>query len=157
MDTTQKGNLEPARSMRAALLIGIGIMAALDEIIFHQFLGWHHFYDRSTTEVGLLTDGLLHSAELVAIVAGFFLFSDLRRRHSFVPLRGWAGFFIGAGGFQLFDGIVDHKLLRVHQVRYNVDILPYDLAWNGAALILLIIGLVLLRRAKATERSGTVA
>ena len=141
--------------MRATLLIGIGIMAAVDEIIFHQLLGWHHFYDLSTPEIGLLTDGLLHSAELVAIVAGFFLLADLKRRHSFVPRRGWAGFFIGAGGFQLFDGIVDHKLLRVHQIRYGVDVLPYDLAWNGAALVLLSIGIVLLRRARATERGST--
>ncbi len=141
--------------MRATLLIGIGIMAAVDEIIFHQLLGWHHFYDLSTPEIGLLTDGLLHSAELVAIVAGFFMLADLRRQHSFVPMRGWAGFFIGAGGFQLFDGIVDHKLLRVHQIRYDVDVLPYDLAWNIGALILLIIGIVLVRRAKATERSRT--
>ncbi|CAM3665156.1 DUF2243 domain-containing protein [Pontibacter korlensis] len=138
--------------MRAALLIGVGMMAAIDEIIFHQLLSWHHFYDRSTPEIGLLTDGLLHAAELIAIVAGFFMFSDVRRQQALVPLRAWAGFFIGLGGFQLFDGIVDHKVLRLHQVRYGVDnILPYDLAWNLAGLLLLIIGLVLLRKSKAAS------
>src|SRR5690606_39687547 len=34
-------------SMRATILIGIGVMAAVDEIVFHQLLGWHHFYDAS--------------------------------------------------------------------------------------------------------------
>jgi uncharacterized membrane protein len=65
-------------------MIGVGVMAAVDEIIFHQILGWHHFYDRSTTEVALLSDGLLHATELIVIVAGFFLFADLRRRQAWL-------------------------------------------------------------------------
>jgi uncharacterized membrane protein len=28
---------------------------------------------------------------------------------------------LGLGAFQVFDGIVDHKLLQLHQVRYGVD------------------------------------
>lgn len=140
---------EPKRSLWAAVLIGVGIMAAVDEIIFHQILAWHHFYDQATLEIGLLTDGLLHAAELVAIVGGFFLFADLRRRQTLVPLWAWAGFFLGAGGFQLFDGIVDHKVLRLHQIRYGVDLLPYDLLWNAAAILLLVIGIILVQRARS--------
>lgn len=136
------------RTFRATLLIGAAVMAAVDEIVFHQILGWHHFYDHSTTQVALLTDGLLHAAELVALVAGFFLFADARRTGGFSPQLGWAGFFLGAGAFQLFDGIVDHKLLRLHQIRYGVDLLPYDIAWNLAALALLVIGAVMWRRAR---------
>ncbi len=40
----------------------------------------------------------------------------------------------------MFDGIVDHKVLRVHQVRYGVDVTPYDWAWNLAGLLLLLVG-----------------
>lgn len=133
-------------SFRSGLLIGIGIMAGVDEIIFHQLLGWHHFYDRSTPNIGLLTDGLLHAAELIIIVAGFFMLADVKRQQAFITIKAWAGFFIGAGSFQLFDGIVDHKVLRLHQIRYNVELLPYDLAWNIFGLALLIIGFILLRR-----------
>jgi hypothetical protein len=32
-------------------LVGVGVMAALDELVFHQILAWHHFYDRSTSAV----------------------------------------------------------------------------------------------------------
>lgn len=35
-------------STLVGVLIGIAIMAAVDEIVFHQLLAWHHFYDRST-------------------------------------------------------------------------------------------------------------
>ncbi len=136
------------RSLWAAALVGIGIMAGVDEIIFHQVLGWHHFYDLSTPALGLLSDGLLHSAELIAIVAGFFMLMDLRRQGTLDAGRAWAAGFLGAGGFQLFDGIIDHKLLRVHQIRYDVPLLPYDLAWNASALLLIGIGLLLLRCAR---------
>ncbi|TLX61892.1 DUF2243 domain-containing protein [Stutzerimonas nosocomialis] len=138
----------PRRSMLAAALIGIGLMAAVDEILFHQILAWHHFFDRYTPAVGLLSDGLLHAAEVILLVAGFFLYADLQRSGQLVRSHAWAGLFLGMGGFQLFDGLVNHKLLRLHQVRYVDPLLPYDLAWNGAALLLLVTGLVLLRRAR---------
>jgi len=157
------GPTEPAppphdtrRSLGAGVVIGVGVMAAVDEIVFHQLLGWHHFYDRSTSEVALLSDGVLHAVELVLLVGGFFLVADLQRRRALA--RGFlrAGLLIGAGGFQLFDGLVDHKVLRVHQVRYGVEPLPYDLAWNGFGALVLVAGLVLLRRARrrAGRRAG---
>ena len=55
------------------------------------------------------------------------------------------------GGFQLFDGIVDHKILGLHQVRYVDNLLMYDLGWNLAGLLLLAIGYWLLRRARRGE------
>jgi uncharacterized membrane protein len=140
--------------MTAAILIGIGIMAAVDEIIFHQVLAWHHFFDLSTPAIGLMSDGLLHSAELIVIVAGFFMFAQLRRRNSLAPLQAWAGLFLGLGGFQLLDGLVSHKLLRIHQIRYVENILPYDLAWNVFALVLLAVGVVLAARGRRQARTG---
>ncbi|MER6347872.1 DUF2243 domain-containing protein [Streptomyces sp. NPDC001595] len=137
----------PRRSLVVCAVIGAAVMAAVDEIVFHQLLHWHHFYDRSTLGTGLLTDGLLHTAELLALVAGFFLFADLRRRDALAPGHAWAGLFLGLGAFQLFDGVVDHKLLRLHQIRYGVEIAPYDWAWNLSALALLLIGGALTLRA----------
>jgi uncharacterized membrane protein len=137
------GSRDRRRSLLVGFMIGVAIMAAVDEIVFHQLLGWHHFYDRSTPDVGLLTDGLLQTAYLVLLVGGFFLFADLRRADAVATGSTWAGWFLGLGIFQLFDGIVDHKVLRLHQIRYGVDLLPYDLAWNGGALVLIAVGAVL--------------
>ncbi|MGK5675309.1 DUF2243 domain-containing protein [Micromonospora sp. URMC 106] len=137
------------RSVLAAAVIGAAVMAAVDEIVFHQLLGWHHFYDRSTRSVGLLSDGLLHSAELLALVGGFFWYADLRRRGALVPRAAWGGFLLGAGAFQLFDGIVDHKVLRLHQIRYGVHLLPYDVVWNVGAVALLLIGAWVTWRARS--------
>ncbi|MBG0822431.1 DUF2243 domain-containing protein [Planomonospora sp. ID91781] len=142
-------------SLLSAALIGVGVMAAVDEVVFHQLLAWHHFYDRATPQVGLLSDGLLHAAELVAVVGGFFWLSDLRRRALLVAPAAWGGFLMGAGGFQLFDGLVDHKVLRVHQIRYGVDLGPYDLVWNLAAVLLLACGAALALRARRRRAGDT--
>ena len=139
------------RSLGVAVLLGVGVMAAVDEIVFHQILAWHHFYDRSTTQIGLLSDGLLHATELVLLVAGFFLFADLRQRRALHARAAWAGVLLGAGAFQLFDGLVNHKVLRLHQIRYEVDLLPYDLAWNGAAVLLLAVGAWLALRSRRSH------
>ncbi|MER7623286.1 DUF2243 domain-containing protein [Streptomyces sp. NPDC126503] len=148
---------EPRRSAVVCGVIGAAVMAAVDEIVFHQILGWHHFYDRSTPAVGLLSDGLLHTAELLGLVAGFFLLADLRRRRALALAHARAGFFLGLGVFQLFDGVVDHKLLRLHQIRYGVDVTPYDWAWNACGLFLLLTGAVLAVRAVRRGRTGAAA
>jgi uncharacterized membrane protein len=142
----------PARPDRRALVSGVltgaGLMGAVDEIVFHQLLHWHSFYDRAGGTAGLVSDGLLHAATLSAVVAGLALLADVRRRGSSVPLRWWGALLVGAGGFQLFDGVVDHKVLRVHQVRYGVDLTGYDVAWVGSALVLLLAGVLLTARAR---------
>jgi uncharacterized membrane protein len=57
-----------------------------------------------------------------------------------------AGILVGAGGFNLYDGIVQHKLLGLHQVRAGAaDNLLYDVAFVGLAAVILLAGLLLLR------------
>lgn len=145
------------RSYWAGFLLGIATIAAIDEIVFHQILAWHHFYDTSTPDIALLSDGLLHAAELFVFVFGFFLMLDARRRRSFWPAAAWAAFLVGAGMFQLWDGIIDHKVLRLHQVRYGVELLPYDIAWNAAGGMILAAGITwtvfLARRPRSRARS----
>jgi uncharacterized membrane protein len=46
-----------SRNLWSGILFGIGLVAFIDETIFHQLLHWHHFYDKSTTAIGLVSDG----------------------------------------------------------------------------------------------------
>ena len=128
-------------------------MGSVDEIVFHQLLAWHMFYDRAGGTAGLVSDGLLHAATLSAVVAGLALLADLRRRGAFDAVRWWAFVLLGAGAFQLFDGVVDHKLLRVHQVRYGVDLTGYDVGWLVPGVLLLAAGIALLVRARTAPVS----
>jgi uncharacterized membrane protein len=146
--TTAAGSVETSvnRSVVSGVLLGLGIAGFLDETVFHQLLHWHHFYDRGTPEAGLVSDGLFHAGSWVATVAGLFLFADLRRRGTWAagPWRG--GLLVGIGGFELYDGIVQHKLLQLHPVREHVpNLLPYDLTFNAVALVLLAGGWLLWR------------
>jgi uncharacterized membrane protein len=128
------------RNLLAGVLLGLGSVAFLDEVVFHQLLHWHHFYDRSTTEIGLVSDGLFHAFSWFATVAALFLAGALRRDGAFWGRRFLGGWLAGAGFFQLYDGLVQHKLLGLHQIRYGVNIVPYDLTWNLIAAVLLIAG-----------------
>lgn len=135
------------RSIWSGVLIGVGVAAFLDETVFHQLLHWHHFYDKSTADIGLVSDGFFHAGGWLAIVVGLFLFADLQRRQAASRTRLWGGGFLGWGVFQLYDGLIQHKLFGLHQIRYHVDVLPYDVVWNAAGAIGALIGLALLRRA----------
>jgi len=146
--------IKPIRPMRAGVLVGIGFVAAVDEIVFHQLLGWHHFYDRSTPMVGLISDGILHAAELICLAAGVMALLNLQRNATLTMQPVIAGYFLGMGGFQLFDGIINHKVLRIHQIRYGVDVLPYDVIWIAVALALLGIGILLARRCHSVKTTN---
>jgi uncharacterized membrane protein len=135
------------RNVLSGLLLGVGVAAFVDETVFHQLLHWHHFYDKSTPDIGLISDGIFHAVGWFAAVAALFLFADLRRRRVFAPLSWWAGLLVGAGGFQLYDGTIQHKLLRLHQIRYHVNLVPYDWTWNILAVVMIVLGLGLLVRA----------
>jgi uncharacterized membrane protein len=134
----------PGGSEVAGALFGIGVAAFVDETVFHQLLHWHHFYDKSTTDVGLVSDGLFHAFGWFAVVAGLFWLAALRSRRALDWRRWAAGALLAAGAFQLYDGTVQHKLMRLHQIRYDVDITPYDVTWNIIAAIMIAIGLGIL-------------
>ena len=147
----QPAQEQDVRSARSAswwsgVLVGVGVAAFVDETVFHQLLHWHHFYDRSTPEAGLVSDGLFHAFGWFALVAGLFWFAALRRRDDLRTPRWVGGLLVGSGAFQLWDGTVQHKLLALHQIRYDVELWPYDLTWNLVAVALVVAGLVVARR-----------
>ena len=131
------------------VLVGIGVAGTLDEVVLHQLLGWHHFYDRSTTSVGLLSDGLFHLFSTAVLVVGVIQLVERRRTSPDPPRLALAGILLGAGGFNLYDGTIQHKLLGLHQVRANApNTLPYDLAFLALAAAVALAGAALLRRSR---------
>jgi uncharacterized membrane protein len=117
-------------------------------------LHWHHFYDKSTPAAGLVSDGLFHAFGWFAVVIGLVMVADLRRRAGLVGRGLLAGILVGTGFFQLYDGTVQHKLMGLHQIRYHVDIAPYDWTWNILAGVMLLVGAALLRSARRQVRTA---
>lgn len=133
-------------------MLGLGIAGTLDEVVLHQLLHWHHFYDRSTPAVGLMSDGLFHITATVFLLVGMYRLGQHRGN----PYGGWrryfwAGVLLGIGGFNLYDGIIQHKVLRLHQVRPGVaNELPYDVTFISIALAIFVAGIGLLRAASSS-------
>ncbi|WRP07705.1 DUF2243 domain-containing protein [Rossellomorea aquimaris] len=144
------------RNLWSGILFGMGIVAFIDETVFHQLLHWHHFYDKSTTAMGLVSDGFFHAFSWFATIGGLFMFADLRRKKSLWMKRWWGGILLGAGGFQLYDGTVQHKLMGIHQIRYVENVLVYDIVWNVIAAAMILAGFLLVVNTRY-EKNETVA
>jgi uncharacterized membrane protein len=143
------GNRGGAGLFWPGVLTGMGIAGTLDEVVLHQLLAWHHFYDRSTPTVGLVSDGLFHLLSTAVLVIGVIQLVERRHTTPDPPRLALAGILLGAGGFNLYDGTIQHKLLGLHQVRAGApDNLPYDLAFLAIAATLALAGALLLRRTR---------
>lgn len=134
--------------LRAGIILGIGVVGTLDEVVLHQLLQWHNFYVHAEPFWRIFSDGLFHLVTSGLLLLGALLLWS--RRDLIASMRDGralaAGVFFGMGGFNLFDAIVDHKILELHPVRENVaNILPYDLAFGSIAIALLAVGAFLWR------------
>jgi uncharacterized membrane protein len=146
------------RPLLAPVLLGIGLIGTLDEVMLHQLLHWHHFYDLTsntrdpkTSRIGLLTDGVFHVISTFLLVWGVLLL----RRVSLSRTQVVGGVLIGMGAFNLYDGVVQHKLLRLHQVREGAHPeTPYDIVFIGLAIVTLAVGVALVRRSSASAAAG---
>lgn len=154
----QSGRRRPL--IAAGLVLGVGLGGFVDGILFHQVLQWHHMVSSvvaTTTLLGLevntLWDGLFHVFAWTATLIGLVLLWRVGRR-SDVPLltRTFVGsLLLGAGAFNLVEGIVDHHLLGIHHVREGVPSqLAWDLGFLAAGAAFFLVGLALIRSERPT-------
>jgi uncharacterized membrane protein len=135
----------------AGVLLGLGLGGFFDGIIFHQLLQWHHMLSgwyplNSIDNIRLNTtwDGLFHSATYVAVLAALYLLWR-RARRSELQWSRWqclGVILVGWGIFNLIEGVVDHQILRLHQVNETVpegQRIFWDLGFLlwGAAMIVM--------------------
>lgn len=117
----------PSTSLRtAALLLGAGLAGFVDGIVFHQIAQWHNMLsavhpptDMAAMRLNMTADGWFHAGVWGITLAGtLLLYAAARRATALPPLRWFVGtLLVGAGLFNLVEGIVDHLLLEVHHVR----------------------------------------
>jgi uncharacterized membrane protein len=138
--------------------MGIGLAGLVDGIVLHQVLQWHHMISATddaptTTVAGLeantLADGLFHVAALVVGVMGVALalasWRGEGRRPRWRFALGWV--LVGAGGFNLVEGLVDHHLLGLHHVRDDLGApLSWDLGFLAVNVVVVALGSWLARR-----------
>ncbi len=141
-----------------ALLLGVGLGGFVDGIVLHQILQWHHMISDtagnptdtvSGLEANTLADGLFHAATWVLTAVGIvLLWRAMRAGGGALPgllllglvLAGW-------GSFQLFDAVVNHHLLNLHNAKEGRGRVAADIGWIVSGFALLGGGLGLARRA----------
>jgi len=132
----------------AGLILGLGLLGAIDGIVFHQLLQWHHMVLSDNIQLEIFTDGLftaLFSAKL--LWGGVKIFQDARKNQLGSSWRIFlGGIFIGGGAFNLVEVIVDHHILQVHRVKPMAENpLMYDLAFLAIGALLVVIGFMIKR------------
>ncbi|PYI50439.1 DUF2243 domain-containing protein [Paenibacillus flagellatus] len=128
-----------------AFLLGIGTIGMLDGIVFHQLLQWHSVYMYTDRFHQIRSDGWFHGFVTIVIVAGAVVLwrsepADADHR----PAVFAAGMLIGAGLFNLVEGLVNHHGLGIHHVRPGPHQTVFDYAYDLFAVCLLLSGMRLL-------------
>jgi len=131
----------------AGFLLGIGLVAFVDGIVFHMLLEWHHMvsnvHSPATLEamhVNTYWDGVFHVGAWVVVVYGVALLWRAAARGDRLPAGGaFLGYMLlGAGAFNVVEGLIDHHFLRLHHVREVPDPLLYDVTFLILGGVLLI-------------------
>lgn len=145
------------------ILLGVGIMGFLDETLLHQLLQWHTFYWNTDQHGRILSDGIFHAFSTLLLLWGTFRLWRGRAMWATSSRSALvAAILIGAGAFNLYDGIVQHAILHLHLVNELVcsspasrndtvlgicrNDVPYEVVFDLIALIVLSTGILWWRR-----------
>lgn len=150
--STESATIRPL--LIAGIVLGLGQGGFFDGIIFHQLLQWHHMLSSVATEntvsgmeLNTLGDGLFHLVDWILTLTGIGLLWRAGQQASTV----WSGriflgaLLLGAGTFNLIEGIIDHHLLGIHHLRPGRHELLWDLGFLASGILLIGIGWVLIQ------------
>lgn len=144
----------------AGTLLGIGLGGFADGIVFHQLLQLHNMLSAKfpvrgvdahtlvvNLEINMFWDGLFHVfCWIVTIVGLAMLWRAVRRPQVRLTTRTFLGSLaLGAGLFNLVEGIINHHVLHVHHVTETENHLVWDLAFLLSGVVLVAIGWWLIR------------
>jgi uncharacterized membrane protein len=146
----------------AAAVLGIGTGGFADGIVLHQILQWHEMLSNKippdtllNKTVNMFWDGIFHFFTLIVTLVGIYLLWKVVRRHD-VNKSGYlmvGGMLGGWGLFNIVEGIIDHHLLKLHNVR---EISASSEAWNIGFLVfsvvLLLISWTLIKKGRQTAK-----
>jgi uncharacterized membrane protein len=151
------GYLNPVPLTTVSAILGIGLGGFVDGIVLHQLLQWHEMLSNkiaTTTYLGksvnMFWDGVFHFFCLCVVITGVILLWKLLFRKD-VNLSGRlfsGGLLIGWGLFNIVEGIIDHHLIKLHNVK-EISASPelWNLGFLGCSIVLIVAGLLIARHA----------
>jgi uncharacterized membrane protein len=135
----------------AGMVLGIGLGGFADGIVLHQILQWHEMLSAkvpATNYVGksvnMFWDGIFHAFCFVVVLLGVALLWRASKLPSALNsgrlLVG--GMLSGWGIFNIVEGVIDHQLLKLHNVmEYAPDHDVANFAFLGISFLMLLFGI----------------
>jgi uncharacterized membrane protein len=139
----------------AATTLGIGLGGFIDGTVLHQILQWHEMLSNKIPPVTLLNksvnmfwDGIFHFFCLLVTITGMFLLTRLFFRKDVIVT--WKNFFggllLGWGLFNVVEGVIDHQILKLHNVREVTDNIPmWNYGFLALSVIFIIVSMILIK------------
>jgi uncharacterized membrane protein len=148
--------LTPVPLFTTATILGIGLGGFVDGIVLHQILQWHEMLSAKlpptnyvNKSVNMFWDGIFHACTLLVTFVGVVLLWRLLHRQNINRSGSLfsGGLLAGWGVFNLVEGLIDHQLFKLHNVK---EISPSPESWNVAfllfSLLLLAAGFLLAKK-----------
>jgi uncharacterized membrane protein len=142
-------SLSPVPLTTASMILGIGLGGFIDGIVLHQILQWHEMLSskvaNTTLEgksINMFWDGIFHFFCLLVVITGIIflwkLFARPDANKSGKLLSG--GLILGWGLFNVVEGVIDHHLLHLHNVKETTT---NPALWNYGFILISILMLVI--------------
>lgn len=156
----EQGQIGDRRLLIAAgIVLGIGQGGFFDGIVFHQLLQWHHMFSElapDTTVGGLelntIGDGLFHLFDWVMTLVGLgLLWYAVKQQVALSTSTLVGALLVGAGAFNIVEGLIDHHLLGIHHVKPGDHQAVYDMAFLLAGALLVVIGWLLTQNKQSLQ------
>ncbi|MFN6498234.1 MAG: DUF2243 domain-containing protein [Nostoc sp. DedQUE01] len=139
----------------AGVVLGLGLGGFVDGIILHQLLQWHHMLSNirpltnvANEDLNMIWDGLFHAFDWVLTVVGIILLWRAGGRDD-VPWSSQTfvgSILIGAGLFDVVEGLIDHQILGIHHVKPGPNQLAWDLGFIAFGGLLAVIGWIMIKK-----------
>ncbi|MBW4418428.1 MAG: DUF2243 domain-containing protein [Myxacorys californica WJT36-NPBG1] len=153
-NATQTQDL-PKRLIAAGILLGLGFAGFFDGIVLHQILQWHHLLSNvrpmlslDDVKVNTLADGLFHLLSYVFVLTGVVTLWQTHQQtdmpKSAQPFLG--AILMGAGAFNVIEGLIDHQILGIHHVRSDSNYILWDVGFLAIGALLFLTGTAMIRR-----------
>jgi len=138
----------------AGVFLGLGLGGFFDGILLHQILQWHHMLSSirpaitvPALELNMVGDGLFEAGTWLMTIVGIVLLWQAGKRDN-VPWSSrvfFGSILVGAGTFNLVEGLIDHQILGIHHVKPGTNEFIWDVGFLVVGAILVIIGWLFVR------------
>ncbi len=139
----------------AGIVLGLGLGGFIDGILLHQLLQWHHMLSNirpltnvANQDLNMVWDGLFHALDWLLTVVGIILLWRAGGRDD-VPWSSQTfvgSILIGAGLFDVIEGLIDHQILGIHHVKPGPNQLAWDLGFIAFGGLLAVIGWIMIKK-----------